>query len=100
AEGLHASPEITNALTLAESQAATAVSVGWDGKVRGVLSLTDPVKPTSKAAVSTFRELGLRPVLLTGDSATTALAIAEQVGIDPDDVSAEVLRQDKVDQVG
>lgn len=99
AEGLHASPEITNALTLAESQAATAVSVGWDGKVRGVLSLTDPVKPTSKAAVSTFRELGLRPVLLTGDNATTALAIAEQVGIDPDDVIAEVLPQDKVDQV-
>lgn len=99
AEGLHASPEITNALTLAESQAATAVSVGWDGKVRGVLSLTDPVKPTSKAAVSTFRELGLRPVLLTGDNATTALAIAEQVGIDPDDVIAEVLPQDKVDQI-
>src|SRR5699024_1498789 len=99
AEGLHASPEITNALTLAESQAATAVTVARDGMVRGVLSLTDPVKPTSKAAVSTCRELGLRPVLRTGDNATTALVIAEQVGIDPDDVSAEVLPQDKVDQV-
>ena len=48
----------------------------WDGAVRGVLVVADTVKPTSAEAVASLKALGLRPVLLTGDNATTARAVA------------------------
>ena len=78
----------------AEAQGRTAVAVGWDGQVRGLLVVADTVKDTSAAAVAELRALGLRPVLLTGDNAAAAHAVAAQVGID--DVVAEVLPADKV----
>jgi Cu+-exporting ATPase len=59
-----------------------------------VLVVADTAKPTSADAVTALRGLGLRPVLLTGDNARTARAVAAQVGID--DVRAEVLPADKV----
>jgi Cu+-exporting ATPase len=65
-----------------------------DGAVVGHLAVADAVKPTSAAAVARFRSLGLEPVLLTGDHAATARAIADQVGID--EVRAEVMPADKV----
>ena len=46
----------------------TAVAVGWDGEARGVLLVADAVKPTSAEAVRALRELGLTPILLTGDN--------------------------------
>ncbi len=78
----------------AESAGRTAVAVGWDGAVRGILVVADTVKPTSAQAVAELKELGLRPVLLTGDNTRAAHAIAAEVGID--DVVAEVLPADKV----
>ncbi len=57
--------------------------------MRGALAVADTVKPSAPAAVAALRGLGLRPVLLTGDSAATARAVAAAVGID--DVIAEVL---------
>ncbi|SFO41814.1 Cu+-exporting ATPase [Geodermatophilus obscurus] len=89
--------ELTAAVAAADAAGRTAVAVGWDGAVRGVLVVADTVKPTSAAAVRQFRDLGLRPVLLTGDSAAAARAVAAEVGID--DVVAEVLPQEKVDAV-
>ena len=77
----------------------TVVEVAWDGEVRGWLFVADEVKPTSAEAVRRFRDLGLRPVLLTGDHAVVAHHVAAQVGIDPADVIAEVLPSDKVDVV-
>ena len=65
-----------------------------DGEVLGHLAVADAVKETSAAAIERFRELGLAPVLLTGDNETTARSIAAQVGID--DVRAEVMPADKV----
>jgi P-type Cu+ transporter len=64
-----------------------------------VLVVSDVVKPTSGRAVAALRDLGLRPVLLTGDNAAAAATVAAEVGVDPADVVAEVLPQDKVDVV-
>ncbi|MGW6335390.1 heavy metal translocating P-type ATPase [Nocardia rhamnosiphila] len=91
---LHLDDALQESLREAESQGRTAVAVGWDGRARGVLVVADTVKPTSAEAVSRLRALGLTPIMLTGDNATAAEAIARQVGIDQ--VIAEVLPQDKV----
>jgi Cu+-exporting ATPase len=90
-------PALAEAKRAAEQQGRTAVLVAWDGEARGVLVVADTVKPTSKEAIAGLRELGLRPVLLTGDNEAAARAVAAEVGID--EVIAEVLPADKVDVV-
>ncbi|MFE7331782.1 heavy metal translocating P-type ATPase [Streptomyces sp. NPDC057565] len=94
---LYLSPEIAAAKTRAEGEGKTVVAVGWDGKARGVLMVADTVKPTSAAAITQLKSLGLTPVLLTGDNKAVARQIAAEVGID--EVIAEVLPKDKVDVV-
>ena len=86
--------DLAEAMQEAESEGRTPVAVGWDGKSRGVLVVADAVKPTSAEAVRELRELGLTPIMLTGDNEAAARMIARQVGID--DVIAEVLPQGKV----
>jgi Cu+-exporting ATPase len=81
----------------AEAQGRTPVVVGWDGAVRGILVVADTIKESSAEAVRQIRELGLRPVLLTGDNERAARAVAAAVGID--EVHAEVLPRDKVDVI-
>ncbi|TDC49663.1 copper-translocating P-type ATPase [Micromonospora sp. KC207] len=95
--GLDVPEEIERTVTGAEAAGRTAVLAGWDGRARGVLAVADVVKPTSAAAVAGLRALGLTPVLLTGDNATVARAVAAEVGIA--EVTAEVLPADKVDVV-
>ena len=68
-----------------------------DGRASGELVVRDTVKPTSGEAVDELRALGLRPVLLTGDSEETARRVAAEVGID--DVLAEVLPDGKAAEV-
>ncbi|WP_432133119.1 MULTISPECIES: heavy metal translocating P-type ATPase [unclassified Streptomyces] len=89
-------PELARAREAAEREGRTAVVAGWDGVARGVLAVADAVKETSAEAVRELRALGLTPMLLTGDNRTVAEAVARQVGIDPGDVVAEVLPEDKV----
>jgi P-type Cu+ transporter len=89
-------PALAEAKAAAEARGGTAVAVGWDGRARAVLVVSDAVKPTSAQAVRRLRALGLRPVLLTGDNAAVARAVAAQVGIAPEDVHAEVLPEEKV----
>jgi Cu+-exporting ATPase len=92
----HLSPGTSATLEDARSAGGTAVAVGWDGRARGFAVVADTVKPTSAEAVSRLRALGLRPLLVTGDHEGVARAVAEQVGIAPEDVVAEVLPVDKV----
>jgi Cu+-exporting ATPase len=89
--------ELTEAVRRAESAGRTAVAVGWDGEARGVLVVGDTVKESSAAAVAEFVQLGLRPVLLTGDNAGAAAAVGAAVGID--DVRAGVTPQGKLDAI-
>ncbi|MER6665645.1 heavy metal translocating P-type ATPase [Amycolatopsis japonica] len=95
--GIAVGDEFTQAKKVAEERGATAVVVAWDGEARGVVVVADTVKPTSAEAVAGLKALGLRPVLLTGDNAGSAAAVAAEVGID--EVVAEVLPADKVDVV-
>ena len=93
---LPAPPALAAVAEEAEAQGTTPVWVAWDGAVRGVIVVADTIKATSAAAIAQFRQLGLRPVLLTGDNRRAASAVAAQVGIDPDAVIAEVLPTGKV----
>ena len=88
--------ELARAKAAAEARGGTAVAVGWDGRARAVLVVSDAVRPTSAEAVRRLRALGLRPVLLTGDNAAVAHSVAAQVGIAAQDVHAEVLPEQKV----
>jgi P-type Cu+ transporter len=73
------------------------ITVSWDGEPRATLVVADAVKPTSAEAVAELRELGLTPVLLTGDREETAAAVAAEVGVDR--VLADVLPRDKAAEV-
>jgi Cu+-exporting ATPase len=95
--GLQLDPSLSAAKQAAERAGRTAVVAAWDGSARAVLVVADTVKPTSAEAVAGLKSLGLKPILLTGDNADAARAVAAEVGID--DVIAEVLPADKVDVV-
>ncbi|MBN9633404.1 MAG: HAD-IC family P-type ATPase, partial [Actinobacteria bacterium] len=88
---------LATAKNTAEAAGQTVVCVAWDGKARGLLVVADAIKPTSREAVAAFKQLGLTPILLTGDNATVAREVARAVGIET--VLAEVLPQDKADTV-
>lgn len=89
--------DLAAAVDAAHARGGTVVAVGWDGRARGVLVVTDTVKDTSAEAVARLRALGLRPVLLTGDNEAAATAVATAVGIE--DVVADVLPAGKVDAI-
>jgi Cu+-exporting ATPase len=75
------------------SEGATAIFVAMDGKAGGLIAVADRIKETTPSAIAALKEAGVRVVMLTGDNATTAKAVASRLGID--DVEAEVLPQDK-----
>ena len=93
----HLSPEVSRAKVDAEAAGRTVVTVGWDGEARGILVVADAVKPTSAEAIAQLKDLGLTPILLTGDNEAVARQIAGEVGID--EVIAGVMPADKVDVV-
>ena len=74
-------------------EGATAIFVAVNGKAAGILAIADPVKATTLAAITSLKAAGFRVVMLTGDNATTAKAVAQKLGID--DVEADVLPEDK-----
>jgi Cu+-exporting ATPase len=95
-QGVTVREEVRSAVGQQEETGATAVAVAWNGTAGGVIALRDPAKPTSALAVAELRELGLRPYLVTGDSAGAARVAARAVGIPDEQVIARVLPEDKV----
>jgi P-type Cu+ transporter len=89
--------DLEQAKAAAEATGKTVIAVGWDGRARAILVVADATKETSAEAVRQFRELGLTPILLTGDNETVARAVADEVGIEQ--VIAEVLPKDKLSVV-
>jgi len=90
---MHLPPELEDARRAAEALGRTAIAAGWDGTARALFVVADTVKPTSAAAIARLRELGLAPVLLSGDGEATARAVAAELGIE--EVIAEVLPAEK-----
>jgi Cu+-exporting ATPase len=80
-----------------QKQAQTAILVALDGQLAGIVSIADPIKEESKAAVHEMQSMDLQVIMLTGDNLATAKSIASQVGIT--DVMAEVLPGDKAEKV-
>jgi P-type Cu+ transporter len=74
-------------------EGATAIFVGIDGKAAGILAIADPIKATTQAAITALKAAGIRVVMLTGDNATTAQAVARKLGIT--EVEADVLPEHK-----
>lgn len=97
-DGATAAPaDLRAAADTAQSQGQTPVWVAVDGTVSAVIVVADTIKDTSARAVTELRELGLTPVLLTGDNPRAARAVADRVGID--EVIAQVLPSDKLDVI-
>ena len=92
-------PPLREAAEAAEQEGRTAVLVGWDGEARAALVVADQLKPHAEAAVAWTRDLGLRPVLLTGDNPRAALAVAGELGIPAADVFADVRPEGKVEAI-
>ncbi|MGI8631622.1 MAG: heavy metal translocating P-type ATPase [Solirubrobacterales bacterium] len=95
--GLEVPEHLEATRTQASARGTTAVLVAYDDAVQGVITVADRIRPTSAEAVRALQDLGLRPILLTGDAEPTARAVAEAVGID--EVIAEVMPADKVAEV-
>jgi len=95
--GVPLTPSLEQARRDAEGDGRTAIAVAWGGAPRAIFVAADTIKDSSPEAVRRLRELGLRPVLLTGDNESTARAVGAQVGID--EVIAEVLPAEKSEVV-
>jgi len=90
--GIHVAPLKGKAETLRQ-RGSSVMFLAVDDRLAGVLAVSDPIKPTSKEAVSRLHEEGIRVIMATGDGLTTAKAVAEDLGID--EVYGEVKPQDK-----
>jgi Cu+-exporting ATPase len=97
ARGLALDPALDLQRHDAEALGQTVIAAAWDGEVRALMVIADSPRPTSAAAIAGLARLGLRPVLLTGDNAATAAAVAAEVGIG--EVIAGVLPAEKADVI-
>jgi Cu2+-exporting ATPase len=95
-EGI-AHDELTARTEEIAGQGRTSVLVGIDGKAAALIAIADAPRATAAEAVSALRELGIRPVMLSGDSRATAQRVADELGIE--EVIAEVLPADKAAKI-
>ncbi|HEY5160974.1 MAG TPA: heavy metal translocating P-type ATPase [Gaiellaceae bacterium] len=80
--GLRLPDEFEARVAELEAEGMTVVAAGWDGVVRGLVSLRDATKPSSAAAIRSFEHLGLEPFLLSGDNQRTVESVARELGIE------------------
>jgi Cu+-exporting ATPase len=97
-QGIDIAP-LEDAIARLQGEAKTAVVVAADGQALGVLGIADPVKATSRAAITALKHQGVQVLMLTGDNRRTAEAIARRVGLEPNEVLAEVLPEMKAAEV-
>jgi Cd2+/Zn2+-exporting ATPase len=91
---------VNDVLPRLQAGGKTAVLVGTEDELEGVIAVADTVRPEAERTIARLREAGIdRVVMLTGDNERTARAIAAQVGIDADDVYADLLPEEKVEVV-
>lgn len=85
--------ELEQRAEILRGDGATAMHIATEGKAAGLVAVADPIKETTPAALQALKAEGIRVVMLTGDNRTTALAVAEKLGIE--EVEAEVLPDHK-----
>lgn len=94
--GVDFSP-LASSLEELETQGKTAMLVACGGRFAGVVAVADTVKETSKQAIAALKEMGIHPIMVTGDNERTARYVAAQVGID--EVHADVLPEGKIERI-
>jgi len=95
--GWRVSPSVAEAFDEIASQGNTTFLVGWDGATRGVISVADTIRETSREAIEQLHHDGLTTGMLTGDSHFVAAAIAAEVGVDT--VVSEVMPAEKAEAI-
>ena len=85
--------ELSTKADVRRKDGETVMFVAIDGKAAGIISVADPIKPSTKEAISLLHDAGLKVVMLTGDNEKTAQAVANKLGID--EVYADVSPEDK-----
>lgn len=95
--GLQVDARWADRLAELERTGVTAFVAGWDGEARGVIGVSDTIRPTAAEAIASLHRLGLQTVLVTGDNRRTAETVAARTGIKR--VEAEVLPGDKANVV-
>ena len=89
-----------NSIETLESEGKTVMLTAIDGKAAGMIAVADTLKPNSKEAVARLTKMGVQVFMITGDNRRTAEAIAAQAAILPENVLAEVLPENKAEEVG
>jgi Cu+-exporting ATPase len=104
--GIELPADLSAAATRLEDTGATVVAVASDGHAAGLVAVADRIKATSAEAISDLKQLGLQPVLLTGDNERAARTVAGNVGIDrvlagvlPDGKAQEISRLQDGDEI-
>ncbi|MEM8746229.1 MAG: heavy metal translocating P-type ATPase [Actinomycetota bacterium] len=82
AAGLHLATELDDAAVAREIEGRTAIFVGWGGRVRGVIAVSDTTSRSAAATVERLHQRGLAVAMITGDNERTARTVADEVGID------------------
>ena len=95
--GIKIPSDVLNTYEDLENQSKTIILLAVDGDIRGILSLSDKVKQNSKRTIEELHKMGVETYMLTGDNESTALAVANSVGID--NVKAGILPENKLDIV-
>jgi Cu+-exporting ATPase len=82
ANGIHGADALASQAMELEERGHTVIFVGMDQQIAGILSITDPIKASTREAIESLHQLGLTVMMVTGDNERTAKAVAAQLGID------------------